>query len=337
LARGCSMHRREFIAALAGTVGAASAFELRSTSAEAEKVRRIGVLMGSSESDSGGDFAAFMEELARLGWTDGRNVRFELRWANGNPNRASAFATELVGSQPDVIFCSSTAVTAALHQATSTIPIVFAIVSDPVGSGFVAGLRRPGGNITGFTNVEAAIGGKWLNLLKEIAPSIKRAAFMLNPETAAFGGGKQFLASFEVAARSLGIEPVAMPVRSDAEIETTIAALGAEQAGLVEYSSFLAARLGTIISSTARHNVPAIYENPLFARRGALIAYGASFTDMFRRAAGYVDRILRGEKPADLPVQTPTKFEMIINLKTAKALGLTVPPSLLATADEVIE
>jgi putative tryptophan/tyrosine transport system substrate-binding protein len=175
------MHRREFIAALAGTVGGASAFELRSTSAQAEKVRRIGVLMGSSESDTGEYFAAFVEELARLGWTDGRNVRFEQRWTSGDTNRASAFATELIGSQPDVIFCSSTAVTAALHQATSTIPIVFAIVTDPVGSGFVAGLPRPAGNIAGFTHIDAAMGGKWLSLLKEIAPGIKRAAFMFNP------------------------------------------------------------------------------------------------------------------------------------------------------------
>ena len=330
------MHRREFIATLAGAVGGASAFGLGSTSAQAAKVRSIGVLMGSSESDTGDYFAAFVEELARLGWTDGRNVRFEQRWTKGDTNRASAFATELIGLQPDVIFCSSTAVTAALHQATSTIPIVFVIVSDPVGSGFVASLPRPGGNITGFTNVEAAIGGKWLSLLKEIAPGIKRAAFMFNPDTAP-GNGKNFLASFEAAAGSLGIEPVAMPVRSDAEIETAIAALGAEQAGLVEFSSFLAVHVGMVISSTARHNVPAIFEATLFASKGGLIAYGASFADMFRRAAVYVDRILRGERPADLPVQTPTKFEMIINLKTAKALGLNVPPALLATADEVIE
>jgi putative tryptophan/tyrosine transport system substrate-binding protein len=329
------MHRREFICGVAGAVTGAPSLTLRTASAQqATKVRRIGVLMGSSESDSGGLFAAFVEELARLCWTDGRNVRFEQRWTNGDTNRASAFATELIGSQPDVIFCSTTAVTAALHRETSTIPIVFAIVSDP--SGFVAGLSRPGGNITGFTNIEAAMGGKWLSLLKEIAPSIKRAGFMFNPDNV-LGFGKYFLASFEAAAGSLGIEPVAMPVRSDAEIETAIAALGAEQASLVEFSAFLAAHMGTIISSTARHNVPAIYEGTLFARRGGLIAYGASFTDMFRRAAGYVDRILRGEKPADLPVQTPTKFETTINLKTAKALGLNVPPELLATADEIIE
>ena len=278
------MHRREFIAALAGTVGGASAFGLRSTSVQAEKVRRIGVLMGTSESDSSGLFAAFMEELARLGWTDGRNVRFEQRWTSGDNNRASAFATELIGSQPDVIFCSTTAVTAALHRATSTIPIVFAIVSDPVGSGFVAGLPRPGGNITGFTTIEAAMGGKWLSLLKEIAPGIKRAAFMFNPD-AASGGGKYFLASFEASAGSLGIEPVAMPVNSDAEIETAIAALGAEQAGLVEFGSFMNAHMGTIISSTARHNVPVIFAAAGFVRKGGLISYATDYMDMFRRAA----------------------------------------------------
>ena len=326
------MHRREFICSVAGAVTGAPSLTLRTASAQqAAKIRRVGVLMGLSESDFGAFFTAFVEELARLGWTDGRNVRFEQRWTNGDPNRASAFATELIGSQPDVIFCSTTAVTAVLHRETSTVPIVFAIVSDP--SRFVAGLSRPGAD---FTNVEAAMGGKWLSLLKEIAPSIKRAGFVFNPDTVP-GFGKYFLASFEAAAGSLGIEPVAMPVRSDAEIETAVATLGAEQAGLVEWSPFLAVHLGTIISSTARHNVPAIFEATHFARRGGLIAYGASFTDMFRRAAGYVDRILRGEKPADLPVQTPTKFEMVINLKTAKALGLNVPPSLLATADEVIE
>jgi putative ABC transport system substrate-binding protein len=226
--------------------------------------------------------------------------------------------------------------TAALHRETGTIPIVFAIVSDPIGAGFVAGLPRPGGNITGFTQSEPAMGGKWLSLLKEIAPGIKRAAFMFNPDSAPTLG-KYFLDSFEAAAGASGIEPVAMPVRSDAEIETAIAALGGEQAGLVEYSSFLAAHRGTIISSTARHKVPAIYEDASFARAGGLISYGPNMPDMFRRAAVYVDRILRGERPAELPVQTPTKFEMTINLKTAKALGLTVPHNFLILADEVIE
>jgi putative ABC transport system substrate-binding protein len=330
------MHRREFIATLAGAVGGASALGLASTSAQAANVRRVGVLMGSSKSDTGKYFAAFVEELAQLGWGDGRNVVFEQRWTEGDANRASAFVTELIGLQPDVIFCSTTVVTAALHRATSTIPIVFVIVTDPVGPGFVASFPRPGGNITGFTTVEANIGGKWLSLLKEIAPGIKTAAFMFNPDTAP-GGGKNFLASFEAAAGSLGIQPVAVPVRSDTEIETAIAALGAEQAGLVGYSPFIAAHVETVISSAARHKVPAIFEATLFPSKGGLIAYGASFTDMFRRAAVYVDRILRGERPADLPVQTPTKFETIVNLKTAKALGLNVPPALLATADEVIE
>jgi putative tryptophan/tyrosine transport system substrate-binding protein len=303
---------------------------------QAGNVRRVGMLMGSSESDSRAYVDAFAEELARLGWKDGRSVQFEQRWTNGDSERASAFATELIGSRPDVIFSTTTLATSALHRETSTIPIVFAIVSDPVGAGFVPGLPRPGGNITGFTSSDAAMAGKWLNLLKAIAPGIKRAAFMFNPDTSP-ARGKYFLDSFDAAARSLRIEPVAVPVSSDAEIEAAIAALGAEQAGLVEFSSYLAAHVGTIISATARHKVPALYEGALFARKGGLISYGASFTDMFRRSAGYIDRILRGEKPADLPVQTPTKFEMAINLKTAQALGLPVPTTLLTTADEVIE
>jgi ABC-type uncharacterized transport system substrate-binding protein len=331
------MQRRELIAGLVRTIAAAPVFGLRLASAQqAEKVHRVGVLMGSSENSSRGFVDAFVEELARLGWADGRNARFEQRWTNGDINRASAFAAELVAARPDVILASTTPVTAALHRETGTIPIVFAIVSDPIGAGFVAGLPRPGGNITGFTHSEPAMGGKWLSLLKEIAPGVKRAAFMFNPDSAPILG-KYFLDSFEAAAGASGIEPVAMPVRSDAEIETAIAALGAEQAGLVEYSSFLAAHRGTIISSTARHKVPAIYEDASFARAGGLISYGPDMPDMFRRAAVYVDRILRGERPAELPVQTPTKFEMTINLKTAKALGLTVPNNLLILADEVIE
>jgi putative tryptophan/tyrosine transport system substrate-binding protein len=326
------MHRREFIAAFAGAIVGTPALWVRAACAQqAAKVRSIGVLTDSRFSAD-----AIVEELARLGWVEGRNARIERRWTKGEINRLSAFATEIVAAQPDVIYCTTTVVTAALHRETSTIPIVFALVGDPVGAGFVASLPHPGGNITGFTSNEAAMGGKWLSLLKEIAPGIKRAAFMFNPETAP-DGGNNFLASFEAAARSLGIEPMAMPVRSDAEIETAIATLGGEQAGLVEFSPFLVSRWETIISSTARHKVPAIFEASPFARGGALIGYGASLTDMYRRAAGYVDRILRGERPADLPVQTPTKFEMIINLKTAKALGLNVPPALLATADEVIE
>jgi putative tryptophan/tyrosine transport system substrate-binding protein len=297
------------------------------------------VLMGISESDpeNRGWFATFVEELARLGWIDGRNARIERRWTNADIKRTSALAKELLAGPPDVILAVSTPATAALHRETSIVPIVFAPVNDPVGAGFVASLARPGGNITGFTNTDAGFGGKWLGLLKEIAPGIKRAGILFNPDTAP-GGGDFFLGSFEAAARALAVEPVTMRVRSDAEIEAAIAALGRERAGLVTMDdSFMAVHYATIISLSARNNVPAIYGSAEDSRDGGLISYGADVTDLFRRAAGYVDRILRGAKPADLPVQTPTKFLTTINLKTAKALGLDVPAELLAMADEVIE
>jgi putative tryptophan/tyrosine transport system substrate-binding protein len=241
-----------------------------------------------------------VEELARLGWIDGRNARIEQRWTNADVNRTSAFAKELVASQPDVILAATTPATAGLHRETSTISIVFTIVSDPVGPGFVAGLPRPGGNITGFTHTDAALGGKWLGLLEEIASGIKRAGIMFNPDTAP-GGGNLFLGSFEAAARSLAVEPVTMRVRSHAEIEAAIAALGREQAGLATMDdSFMGVHRRTIISLSARNNVPAISAEASFVRNGGLISYGADLTDLFRRAAGYVDRILKGEKTADL-------------------------------------
>ena len=252
-------------------------------------------------------------------------------------NRTSAFAREMVATRPDVILTSTTPATAALKRENSSIPIVFTIVSDPVGAGFVASLPRPGGNVTGFTHTDAGLGGKWLGLLKEIAPGIKRAGIMFNPDTAP-GGGEFFLGSFSAGARALAVEPVALPVRSDAEIEAAIAGLGHEQAALAAMDdSFMAVHQAAIISSSVRNNVPAIFPGAGFAKDGGLISYVADVTDIFRGAAGYVDRILRGEKPADLPVQTPTKFNIAINLKTAKTLGLAVPPSLLATADAVIE
>ena len=228
--------------------------------------------------------------------------------------------------------------TAALQRETRTIPIVFVIVSDPVGAGFVAGLPRPGGNITGFINVEAGMGGKWLELLKEIAPRVSRAALMFNPDTAP-GGGTYFLGSFEAAARSLGVEPIMIRVYSGTEIEEGVASLGREKAGLVIMTdSFMGNHQATLISATARSNVPAIGADlQSFAKEGGLVSYGASFPDIFRRAAPYVDRILRGANPADLPVQSPTKFALIINLKTAKSLGLDISPTLLVRADEVIE
>ena len=246
-------------------------------------------------------------------------------------------AKELVALGPDVILAATTPVTAALQRETRTIPIVFVVVSDPVGAGFVAGLPRPRGNITGFINTEAAMGGKWLELLKEIAPRLVRVALMFNPDTAP-GGGSYFLAPFEAAARSLAVETILARVRSDAEIEAAITLLGSEQGGLVVMTdSFMAVRHRMLISAAIRNNVPAIFELPLFTRQGGLISYGPNFQDMFPHAAGYVDRILKGEKPADLPVQVPTKYDLVINLKTAKALGLDVPATLLARADEVIE
>jgi putative tryptophan/tyrosine transport system substrate-binding protein len=330
------LRRREFITLLGGTM----AWPVAAGAEQADRKRRIGVLMGFDENDpkAKGWLSDFTQGLAELGWTDGRAARMDVRWAAGSVDRMRTFAKELVELRPDVIFASTTPVTAALQRETRTIPIVFVIVSDPVGAGFVAGLARPGGNITGFTNVEAALGGKWLEMLKEIAPRVRRVAIMFNPDTAP-GGGAYFLGPFEAAARSLAVEPITARVRSDAEIEAVIASLGREQAALVVMpDSSMQVHQGTIISLTSRNNVPAIGADlPGFAAEGGLLSYGASFRDIFRRAAPYVDRILKGERPADLPVQAPTKYELVVNLKTAKALDLNVPPAMLARADEVIE
>ena len=331
------MKRREFITLVGGGV---AAWPLAARAQQVERMRRIGVLMAFDENDpkAKGWLSNFTQGLAELGWTDGHTARMDVRWAAGSVDRMRTFAKELVEREPDVIVASTTPVTAALQRETRTIPIVFVIVSDPVGAGFVAGLARPGGNITGFTNVEAALGGKWLEMLKEIAPRVERVAIMFNPDTAP-GGGAYFLEPFEAAARSLAAEPITARVRNDAEIEAAITSLGREQAGLVIMpDSFMQVHQGTVISLTARNNVPAIGADlPGFAKEGGLLSYGANFPDIFRRAASYVDRILRGANPGDLPVQAPTKWELVINLKTAKALGLDVPPTLLATADEIIE
>ena len=330
------MKRRAFISALGG----AGLWPLVASAQQPERMRRIGVLMAFDENDpkTKNWLSNFMQGLADLGWADGRTVRTDVRWAAGNVDRMRTFAKELIDLKPDVILAGTTPATAALQRETRAIPIVFVIVSDPVGSGFVAGLPRPGGNITGFTNVEAALGGKWLEMLKEIAPRVRRVAIMFNPDTAP-SGGAYFLGSFEAAARSLAVESITARVRSDAEIEAEIASLGSEQTGLVLMpDSFMQVHQGTVISLTARNNVPAIGADlPGFAKEGGLLSYGASFSDIFRRAASYVDRILRGANPGDLPVQAPTKYELAINLMTAKALGLEVPPTLLARADEVIE
>jgi putative ABC transport system substrate-binding protein len=328
------MRRRTFIAAL----GSAAAWPLAARAQQSDRVRRIGVLMPYDENDLEGKlrYSAFAQALTDLGWTDGRNVRIDLRWAGGDINRMRAFAQELVGLQPDVILANTTPATAALQRETRTIPIVFANVSDPVGSRLVAVLTQPGGNITGFGFWEGSMGGKWLELLSEIAPGLKRVAIMFNPDTAP---ASVYTPSFETAAQSLKVEPIFAPVHGDAEIETAITGLAREPGGglVVMPDAFLIAHRAPIILAVARNNVPAVYWASFFARDGDLLSYGPDQVDPFRRAATYVDRILRGARPAELPVQFPTKFEVVVNLTTAKALGLTVPQSILLRADEVIE
>ena len=329
------MKRRQFITLLGG---AAIAWPLAVRAQQGDRVRRIGVLMGGDENDPEFKrrYSAFTQALASLGWTDGRNVRIDLRWYGDDTNRMRALAQELVGLQPDIIVTAGTAPTAAFQRETQTIPIVFANVGDPVASGLVPRLDRPSGNITGFANFEPTLGGKWLDLLSEIAPGLKRAAIMFNPDTAPVS---LYMPSFEAAARSLKVEPIIAPVHDAVEVETAITALGREPGGglVVMPDAFMAAHRAPIILAAARNNVPAVYNRSHFARDGGLLSYGADPVDTFRRAATYVDRILRGAKPGDLPVQFPTKFEMAVNLKTAKALGLTVPPSIMLRADEVIE
>ena len=280
--------------------------------------------------------SAFTQALAELGWSDGRNLLTYVRSALVDVDRMQALAKELVGLQPDVILANTTPGTAALQRETRTIPIVFVNVGDPVGSGFVAAFNEPGGNITGFGFLEASIGGKLLELLSEIAPGLKRAAILFNPDTALVS---TYMPSFEAGARSLKIELIVATVRSDAEVETTITSLRRELLGglVVMPDVFTFNHRVPIISAAARSNVPAVYWQSIFAKDGGLLSYGADPLDIFRRAARYVDRILRGAKPAELPVQLPTKFEMVVNLKTAKTLGLMLPITLLARADEVIE
>jgi putative tryptophan/tyrosine transport system substrate-binding protein len=307
---------------------------------QADRVRHVGVLMpfGETDPEAKAELSGFTQGLVELGWTEGRNLRMDVRWAAGNVDRMRMFAKELVDLQPDVIFAISTPVTAALQRETRTIPIIFVLVADPIGEGFVASLPRPGGNLTGFIYTEAGVAGKWVELLTEIAPGLARAAIMFNPDTVA-GGGSYYLPSFEAAARSLKVAPMTAPVRSEAEIETVMTSLGREPGGgLVAIADgFMQVHRAPIILLAARKNVPAIYGNSAWVRDGGLLSYGPSIADIFRRGAPYVDRILRGAKPADLPVQLPVKFGMALNAKTAKALGLTVPRSILLRADEVIE
>jgi putative tryptophan/tyrosine transport system substrate-binding protein len=296
-------------------------------------------LMGFPESDSQAQsfIAAFQNGLQKLGWTDGRNVRIDTRWAAFDAESKQRFAKELIALQPDLILSHTTPTTAALLQQTRTIPIIFATVTDPIGSGFVASLSRPGGNVTGFTLVEPTMAAKWVELLKEIAPRVNWIAMLFNPATATYAD--YFLKPFKAAAASFAVAAIAAPAHDTSELESVIAAQAREPNGglIVMPDSFTDAHRVEITSLVARYGLPAIYAYRFFTERGGLLSYGADLRDNFRRAADYVDRVLKGEKPADLPVQAPTKFELTINLKTAKVLGLTVPPSLLGLADEVIE
>jgi putative ABC transport system substrate-binding protein len=324
--------RRTFIAGF----GSAAAWPVVAQAQQGDRMRRIGVLMGFDENDPEGKlrYSAFPRALADLGWTNGRNVRIDLRWGGDDVTRIRALAQELVGLQPDVILANGNPATVALQRETRTIPIVFAGVADPIASGIVGRLDRPGGNITGFATMEASLGGKWLELLAEIAPGLKRATVMFNPDAVL-----PYLPSFETAARSLKVVPIIAPVHSDVEIETAIIAVGRESGGglFVIPDVFTNAHRGSIISAAARNNVPAVYSASVWARDGGLLSYGVDQVDRSRRAATYVDRILRGATPAELPIELPTNYEMAVNLKAAKALGLTVPQSILLRADEVIE
>jgi ABC-type uncharacterized transport system substrate-binding protein len=328
------MKRREFITLLGG---AAATWPLAARAQQTERVRRIGVLMFSAESDQEGvsSVAAFREELRNLGWMEGRNSEIDIRWAAADVELMNRFANELVTLQPDLILTSSTAATAAMLQQTRTIPIVFVLVADPVGSGFVASLPRPGGNATGFTPIVGSLGGKWVELLKEIAPRVARVTLLFNPPTATFIEG--YLNPFKAAAASLGTEAVVAPVDDMPGLESLITTEAHEpSSGLVVIpDAFTIQHRADITALAARYHVPAIYWSRSFTEIGGLISYGPYIVDEYRRAALYADRILKGSKPSELPVQAPVKFELVVNLKTAKALGLDVPPSLLAAAEVI--
>jgi putative tryptophan/tyrosine transport system substrate-binding protein len=329
------MNRRAFISLLGG---ATAAWPLAARAQQTERVRRVGVLMSVAADGPDGQprLAAFLKGLQELGWTDGRNVRIDQRWGAGDVERARRYAAELVAFGPDVILASGDHSVVALQQVTRTVPIVFTLVSDPVGTGYVESLARPGGNMTGFTLFEYSTSAKYLEVLKEIAPGVKRAAIVREAGTAT--GTGQF-AAIQAAAPALGVELSAIGVRDAGEIEGGIAAFARSPNGglIVTGSAPSAVHSHLIVALAAHHKLPAAYFARFVVAAGGLISYGPDFLDVHRRPAAYVDRILKGEKPADLPVQAPTKYELAINLKTARALGLTVPPTLIARADEVIE
>ena len=332
------MRRREFITLLGG--GTATVAWLSPVRAQQhERMRRIGVLMRLTPDNPEGQsrLAAFLQGLQEAGWAVGRNVTIDVRWAAADVESMKRFAKELVALQPDLIFTSSTPATAVMLQATRTIPVIFVLVADPVGSGFVASLPRPGGNVTGFTPIVGSLGGKWVELLKEIAPQMARVTLLFNPSAATFI--ESFLNPFKAATASLGVEAVIAPVRDIMELEAIVTTQACEpNSGLVVIpDAFTNLHRAEIASLAVRYRVPAINWSRTFAEDGGLISYGPYLVEEYRRAATYADRILKGEKPADLPVQAPTRYETVINLRAAKALGLDVPPSVLVRADEVIE
>jgi putative tryptophan/tyrosine transport system substrate-binding protein len=329
------MQRREFITLLGG---AAVAWPLAARAQQPDRVGRIGVLMNLAAGDpeSLARLGAFLQGLQELGWIDGHNVRIDTRWGTGDAGRVRRYAAELVALAPDVILAATELVVGPVQRATSTVPIVFVQVVDPVGAAYVESLARPGGNITGFTNFEYGISGKWLELLKQIAPSVTRVAVLRDPALPA--GTGQF-GAIQAMAPSIGLEVIPVNVRDVGETERAVAAFArSSNGGLILTASTLAVvHRDLIITLAARHKLPAVYSSSFFVTGGGLISYGPDRVDQYRRAASYVDRILKGEKPADLPVQAPTKYELAINLKTAKALGISVPSDMLARADEVIE
>jgi putative ABC transport system substrate-binding protein len=330
--------RRKFLAALGA---AAAARPLAARAQLPGGIRRIGVLMNgaATETDAQSFLAAFLQGLRRLGWTEGQNIRIDVRWSAGNVELAQTYSAQLIGLMPDVILASSTTNLTVVQQATSSVPIVFVSVTDPVAQGFVPSLTHPGGNLTGFSNNEFSIGGKWLDLLKKAAPGIKQVAVMFNPETSP--QSKFFMGSIEAAASSLGVRAVAVSVRTTADIEPAVEGFARQPNGglLLPTDSFIKLRLKLIADLAVSNRLPSISPYPNFVKDRGLLCYGftINLVDQFRQAATYVDRILKGEKPGDLPIQLADKYTFAINLKTAKALGLTLPSGLLAIADEVIE
>lgn len=327
------MRRRDFIALLGG----ATAWPLIAHAQQPDRVRGVGMVMGLGKSESLDWVRVLQSSLKTLGWSAGQNIQFTYRYASGDPALARKFAKELVQMQPDLIVAHTTPAAAALSQATRTVPVVLVSITDPDRDGFVAGLARPGGNMTGFVNYEFSMGAKWPEILKEVAPSTARVSLMLNPDTGSYY--VEYLRSVDAYARANSVQATLAPVHSSKEIESTIVALGRNGNGglIVLPSAPVTEQLQLIFGLVAQYRVPAVYPFGRNAKDGGLVGYGVELNDLFRRAAGYVDRILKGENPGDLPVQAPTKYELVIDLKTAKALGLTIPLALQASADEVIE